>query len=52
MLAEERRYCIVEILNETENGLISVAELSDLLEVPTMTICQDLERTQTYERPR
>jgi len=43
MLAEERRYRIVGILNERENGLASVTELSDLLEVSTMTIRRDLD---------
>jgi DeoR family fructose operon transcriptional repressor len=43
MLAEERRYRIVEILNERESGLVSVTELSDLLKVSTMTIRRDLD---------
>ena len=43
MLAEERRYRIVEILYERDSGLVSVTELSDLLGVSTMTVRRDLD---------
>ena len=43
MLAEERRLRIVELLNERESGIVSVAELSGLLGVSSMTIRRDLD---------
>jgi DeoR family fructose operon transcriptional repressor len=43
MLAEERRLRIVEILNERENGVVTVAELAELLGVSGMTIRRDLD---------
>jgi len=43
MLTEERRLRIVEILNETENGVVTVTELGELLGVSGMTIRRDLD---------
>jgi DeoR family transcriptional regulator, fructose operon transcriptional repressor len=46
MLAEERLVRIVGILNQKEKGIASVAELSEALEVSTMTIRRDLGRLE------
>lgn len=43
MLAEERRLRILDVLNESENGIVSVAKLSELLGVSSMTIRRDLD---------
>jgi DeoR family fructose operon transcriptional repressor len=43
MLAEERRYRIVQFLRERASGSASVAEISDLLGVSRMTVRRDLD---------
>jgi len=43
VLAQERRSRIVEILHQRENGLASVAELSEAFGVSTMTVRRDLD---------
>ncbi len=42
MLAEERRLRILDILNESENGVVSVEKLSELFGVSSVTIRRDL----------
>lgn len=43
MLAEERRNRILEVLRDREQGVVSVTELSELLETSNMTIRRDLD---------
>jgi DeoR family fructose operon transcriptional repressor len=43
MLAEERRLQIIDILNRKDTGMVSVAELSEVLDVSNMTIRRDLD---------
>ena len=43
MLAEERRLRIVQLLNQRDTGIVSVAELAQLFRVSSMTIRRDLD---------
>ena len=43
MLAEERRLRIVQMLNQRDSGIVSVAELAQFFGVSTMTIRRDLD---------
>ncbi len=46
MLAEERLLRIAEIINHSDTGVVSVAELSRRLDVSAMTVRRDLDRLE------